>query len=113
MCTYVTTTIAVTGSGKGSGGWFGLSEGSVYFDHPVHAAEEHTLNIDFRNPGRDVAARVAVELSAQSALDLARAILVTLGQVPPGLTGLEDSPELAELAAAAGVSLAASAPKSA
>lgn len=109
MCTYVTTKLAVTGSGKGADGWFGLTESMVYFDHPVHATEDHTLNIDFRNPERGPGARVAVELTAQSALDLARAILTTLGQVPAGLTGLADSPELAELAAAAGVALATTA----
>ena len=109
MCTYVTNRIAVRGSGKGADGWFGLTETTVYFDHPVHADEEHTLNIDFRNPGRSAGARVAVELSAQSALDLARAILTTLGQVPADLTGLADSAELAQLAAAAGVAEAAAA----
>lgn len=107
MCTYVTNQIAVAGSGKGADGWFGLTDTVVYFDHPVHADEEHTLNIDFRNPGQGAGARVAVELSAQSALDLARAILTTLGQVPANLTGLAESAELAELAAAAGVAEAA------
>ncbi|HEV2640549.1 MAG TPA: DUF6295 family protein [Actinocrinis sp.] len=103
MCTYVTTQLAVRGSGKAADGWFGLTDATVYFDHPVHADDEHTLNIDFRNPGRGAGARVAVELSAQSALDLARAILTTLAQVPAGLTGLADSAELARLAEAAGV----------
>ena len=107
MCTYVTNQIAVTGSGKSADGWFALTDAMVFFDHPVHADQEHTLNIDFRNPGRGAGARVAVELSAQSALDLARAILTTLGQVPADLTGLAESAELAELAAAAGVAQAA------
>jgi len=90
MCTYVTNKVAVSGSGKGADGWFGLTESTVYFDHPVHADEEHTLNIDFRNPGQGAGARVAVELSAQSALELAHAILATLEQVPAGLTGLAE-----------------------
>ena len=85
MCTYLTEKIAVTGSGKGSAGWFGLSEATVYFDHPVHAAAEHTLNIDFRNPGQGPSARVAVELTADSARALAKAIETALGSVPPGL----------------------------
>ena len=51
MCTYQTEQISVEGSGKGATGWFALSEATVYFDHPVHAMAEHTLNIDFRNPG--------------------------------------------------------------
>jgi len=60
MCTYLTETIKITGSGKGAGGWFAVSDASVYFDHPVHALAEHTLNIDFRNPAKGPAARVAV-----------------------------------------------------
>jgi hypothetical protein len=46
----------------------------VYFYHPVHAAAEHTLNLDFLNPSLGPAARVAVELNADSALALAKAI---------------------------------------
>jgi Family of unknown function (DUF6295) len=57
----------------------------VYFDHPVHAPAEHTLNIDFRNPARGPAARVAVELTAESARELARAIEATLASAPPGM----------------------------
>jgi hypothetical protein len=85
MCTYLTETIKITGSGKGSAGWFAVSDASVYFDHPVHAMAEHTLNIDFRNPGNGPDARVAVELTAESARELARAIEATLASAPPGL----------------------------
>ena len=85
MCTYLTEKVDVTGSGKGAAGWFAVSEATVYFDHPVHAPAEHTLNIDFRNPAHGPSARVAVELTAESARALAAAIEVTLGSVPPGL----------------------------
>jgi hypothetical protein len=85
MCTYLTEQIKITGSGKGAGGWFAVSDASVYFDHPVHAAAEHTLNIDFRNPAKGAAARVAVELTAESARELARAIEAALAAVPPEL----------------------------
>jgi Family of unknown function (DUF6295) len=85
MCTYLTETIKITGSGKGAGGWFAVSDASVYFDHPVHAPAEHTLNIDFRNPANGPAARVAVELTAESARELARAIEATLASAPPGM----------------------------
>ena len=37
MCTYLIEKIEVAGSGKGADGWFGLTEATVYFDHPVHA----------------------------------------------------------------------------
>jgi len=85
MCTYITNKVSTEGSGKGGDGWFPLTETSVYFDHPVHASAEHTLNIDFRNPGEGAGARVAVELTAETARELAAAILRTLDQVPPGL----------------------------
>ncbi len=86
MCTYLTEKIGVTGSGKGPAGWFTLSNASVYFDHPQHAQAEHTLNIDFLNPGQGPSARVAVELTGESARALARAIQVTLDAAPPGLS---------------------------
>jgi hypothetical protein len=85
MCTYLTEKIGITGSGKGSSGWFVLSDASVYFDHPVHAMAEHTLNIDFANPAKGPSARVAVELTAESARALAKAIELTLASAPPGL----------------------------
>jgi len=90
MCTYVTEKVAVSGSAKGPGdrgpdGWFRVTDGSVYFDHPVHAPEDHTLNIDFLAPGQGPAARVAVELTAESARALAKAIEAVLDHVPPGL----------------------------
>jgi hypothetical protein len=83
MCTYLTEKFKITGSGKGATGWFGVSDASVYFDHPVHAAAEHTLNIDFLNPGKGPQARVAVELTAASARELARAIVAALDSAPP------------------------------
>ncbi len=86
MCTYLTEQIAVTGSGKGAAGWFALTGAAVYFDHPQHAQAEHTLNIDFLNPGKGPSARVAVELTAESARALIRAIEATLQATPPGLT---------------------------
>ncbi len=78
MCTYQTETLSLRGSGKGRQGWFKLSSASVYFDHPVHAADEHTLNLDFLNPSLGPGARVAVELDAASALALAEAIRTVL-----------------------------------
>jgi hypothetical protein len=62
------------GSGKGGQGWFPVTDASVYFDHPVHAPAEHTLNLDFLNPSLGPGARVALELDTASALALADAI---------------------------------------
>ena len=83
MCTYTTERVDLAGSsGKGPDGWFALTTATVYFDHPVHAPAEHTLNIDFLNPGRGPSARVAVELSAASARALVRAIEAALAAAP-------------------------------
>ena len=80
MCTYQTEHVQITGSGKGASGWFPLSSATVYFDHPVHAAGDHTLNLDFINPGKGPAARVAVELDPGSARSLAEAILAAVAR---------------------------------
>jgi Family of unknown function (DUF6295) len=89
MCTYVTEQAALEGSAKGPTGWFPVTTGTAYFDHPVHAQAEHTLNLDFGNPGRGPQARVAVELSARSAIELVRAIGEVFAQVPQALTGVD------------------------
>lgn len=85
MCTYTTERTAISGSGKGAQGWFGLRTATVYYDHPVHAPAEHTLNIDFADAARGPAARVAVELTAESARALVEAIQAALAAVPAGL----------------------------
>lgn len=78
MCTMIMERTAVEGSGKGSSGWFTLTEANVSYDHPFHASVEHALNIDFVNEAAGPGARVAVELTAESARRLADAILVAL-----------------------------------
>ena len=85
MCTHVTEKINVEGSGKGPDGWLRLTEASVYFDHPVHAMADHTLNIDFLAPAKGPSARVAVELTAGTAEALIVAIRAALDAVPAGL----------------------------
>jgi hypothetical protein len=84
MCTYRTDRVSIAGSGKGAQGWFALASASVYVDHPVHASALHTLNIDFLNPGEGPSARVAVELTTDSAQRLAAAIEAALEQAATG-----------------------------
>jgi len=79
MCSYVTEKTAVSGSGKGPDGWFQLSHATVYLDHPYFTPLEHTLNIDFINQSAGPAARVAVELSPESARELVARIQSVLG----------------------------------
>jgi hypothetical protein len=85
MCTYNTERAPISGSGKGKTGWFDLTDATVYYDHPVHAQAAHTLNIDFANPASGPAARVAVELTAESARELVAAIERALQNVPADL----------------------------
>ena len=86
MCTYATMTAPMTGSAKGpNGAWFKVTDATVYFDHPVHAMAEHTLNIDLAAPAKGPAARVAVELTAASALELVAAIQAALASAPAEL----------------------------
>ena len=88
MCTYVTETLSVTGSAKGPDGWIRVTDATVYFDHPAHALADHTLNIDLRRPEAGPAARVAIELTADSARELAHAILRVLDD--PAVAVLEN-----------------------
>ena len=83
MCTYSTERVEVAGSAKGPAGWFPLDLACVYFDHPQHTPAEHTLNIDFLNPAQGPSARVAVELSEDSARALAAAIHAALATAAP------------------------------
>jgi hypothetical protein len=79
MCTYATVHADIDGSAKGPGSaWFHVTAATVYYDHPVHAPAEHTLNIDFADPAKGPGARIAVELTSESAHDLIDAIHAAL-----------------------------------
>ena len=91
MCTYLTEKIEIVGSGKGAQGWFGLSQATVYVDHPVHAQFGHTVNIDLTNPAMGPSARVALELTEEAALALADAIRKAVASAPPGLASVNQA----------------------
>lgn len=84
MCTMIVEKIKIDGSGKGTSGWFELEHANVSFDHPFNAPFEHALNIDFVNESQGPSARVAVELSEQSARELVRSILAVLDEAEAG-----------------------------
>jgi len=87
MCTYATVHIALDGSAKApNGDWFPLTTATVYFDHPVHAMAEHTLNIDVAVPASGPSARIALELTASSARALIAAIEEALASAPELVT---------------------------
>ena len=84
MCTMIAKKIALEGSGKGSSGWFEVSQANVSYDHPFHIPHEHALNLDFVNESLGLDARVAVELSEQDARRLVAAILEVLDEAQEG-----------------------------
>lgn len=88
MCTYQTHVAPIEGSAKGPGGrWFRVTRATVYFDHPVHAMAEHALNVDLADPEGGPERRIGIELTAEAARELARAITTALGEVPAELLG--------------------------
>jgi hypothetical protein len=89
MCTYETYSVEISGSGKGPTGWMSLSTATVYYDHPVHAFAEHTLNVDLTAHQQGPAARVAVELTAESAVRLISTLADALLGVPVSISGLD------------------------
>ncbi len=76
--------VAVDGSGKGVSGWFEVRGANVSYDHPYGMSAEHALNIDFVNEAQGPGARVAVELSAESARALVDTIIAVLAQAESG-----------------------------
>jgi hypothetical protein len=84
MCTMMVQQAKISGSGKGTRGWFALREVNVSYDHPFDLPLEHALNIDFVNEAEGPSARVAVELTPESARQLAQTILAMLEQAEAG-----------------------------
>lgn len=84
MCTMIAQQVAIDGSGKGTSGWFTVRQASVSYDHPFSAPLEHALNIDFVNEAQGPGARVAVELSADSARALVKTIQAVLARAAAG-----------------------------
>lgn len=78
MCTNIVERSSLVGSGRGREGWFKLSEVSVSYDHPFELAVEHAVNIDFTNESVGVGARVAVELTIDSAKELVKVLMAAV-----------------------------------
>ena len=76
MCTYLSASTPLSGSGTAGGDdWFALDRAVIAFDHPQDALVDHALCLDVR--GAD-GARLSVELDADSARRLAATILAVL-----------------------------------
>lgn len=87
MCTGIIETVEVSdSSGKAQNGlWVKLEQVNVSYDHPTDAPQEHAVNIDFVSQKEDPSARIAVELSPESARKLVDAILRALPESDLGL----------------------------
>jgi len=84
MCTMIVQQVTMDGSGKGKDGWFPVQQANVSYDHPFHAPLDHALNIDFVNEAQGLGARVAVELSVDSAKKLVETIMAVLAEAEAG-----------------------------
>jgi len=74
MCTSIVEIVRAEGSGKGGDGWFDLTTAVVSYDHPHHALLEEAITIDFVNSALGPGARVAVEITLESAKELLAAL---------------------------------------
>jgi len=74
MCTSIVEVVGVEGAGKGDSGWFALDRAAVSYDHPHHALLEEAINLDFVSTALGPGARVAVELTLESAKHLSAAL---------------------------------------
>lgn len=74
MCTSIVEIVAAEGAGKSADGWISLTHAVVSYDHPHHALLEEAIAIDFVNQAMGPGARVAVELTLESAKALSGAL---------------------------------------
>ena len=74
MCTSIVEIVGAEGAGKRDDGWFALTHSVVSYDHPHHALLEEAIVIDFVNRAQGPSARVAVELTLESARALSGAL---------------------------------------
>ncbi len=75
MCTSIVEIVDASGAGKTGDGWIELTHAVVSYDHPHHALLEEAITIDFVNSALAPGARVAVELTLESAKLLSRALV--------------------------------------
>ncbi len=101
MCTGLVQKAKVSGAGKSPDGWFKLDEVSVMYDCTYHTSMPQGVNIEFFNEKEGPGARVAVELSPKSAMELVHAIMESLysAGIDPGEAALGLAPAAAPLVA--------------
>ena len=70
----ISKTVPVVGAAKGGAGWFPITAVNVGFDHATGSQLDHAVLLDFVDPQRGPAGRVAVELDVDSARALVAAL---------------------------------------
>ena len=80
MCTSIVEIVGADGAVRGDDGWFDLTHAVVSYDHPHHAFFEEAITIDFVNRALGPGARVAVELSLESAKALSAILTKAIAQ---------------------------------
>jgi hypothetical protein len=96
MCTGLVRRAKVSGAAKSPDGWFALGEVSVAYDCSYHTSMPQGVNVDFFNESEGPGARVAVELSPESAMELVHAIMGSLHSagIDPGEAALGLAPAI-------------------
>jgi hypothetical protein len=73
--------------GKGTSGWFPVTQATVGYDHTTHSEDEHALLIDFTNYSLGLDARVGLELDLESGRALVAQLQSAISQAEAtGLT---------------------------
>jgi hypothetical protein len=100
VCTGLVQRAKVSGAGKSPDGWFKFDGLSVMYDCTYHMQSPQGVNIEFFNEKEGPGARVAVELSPSSAMELVHAIMESLysAGIDPGEAALGLAPAFAPLA---------------
>lgn len=80
MCTSIVEIVDADGAGKAEGGWIDLTHAVVSYDHPHHAFFDEAITLDFVNTNLGPGARVAVEISLESARRLSAALLKAIAE---------------------------------
>lgn len=80
MCTHITTTAPITGSGKNGSGWFPVKRVSVGYDHATQGSDEHALLLDFVNYDIGLGARLALEIDLESGKALVQTLQAVIAE---------------------------------
>jgi hypothetical protein len=75
VCTSIVEIVPADGAGKSAEGWIDLTHAVVSYDHPHHALLEEAITLDFVNSALGPGARIAVEMTLETAKGLSAALI--------------------------------------